>query len=353
MARRRFRVSARRLKQAIKRRHPAWFEIHPFGEVLPYAHNRITVDASRVDRYGVPLPRIDYRIGENERKMTEHMADTVEEIVKASGGVLVNYKRGQLDAMGSAIHEHGTCRMGADPEAVGAERLQPDARGEERVRGGRVGVPECVREESDADDPGALVARDRSSGRGDQTWQPLTADIGRRQAIRALASGAVAAVASASWVESLTALARQQAHTHAAVAVIAAQNWAPRTLTPHQNDLVVALTELIIPQTDTPGAKAASVNRFIDQVLTDAQPAVRESFVRGLTWIDTRSRALSGERFPGRVPRAADDAADTPVGGGQFEPGRGDRPRVLSGDQVDDDQRVLHERDRASPGARR
>ena len=103
------------LKAEIKRRHPAWFEIHPFGEVLPYAHNRITVDRNRVDRYGVPLPVIDYGIGENERKMTEHMADTVEEIVKAAGGVLVNYRRGQLDAMGSAIHEHGTCRMGADP----------------------------------------------------------------------------------------------------------------------------------------------------------------------------------------------------------------------------------------------
>ena len=102
------------LKKEIKARHPAWFEIHPFGEVLPYAHNRITVDPKRVDRYGVPLLQIDYRIGENERKMAEHMADTVEEIVKAAGGVLVNYERGKLDAMGSAIHEHGTCRMGAD-----------------------------------------------------------------------------------------------------------------------------------------------------------------------------------------------------------------------------------------------
>jgi choline dehydrogenase-like flavoprotein len=104
------------LKKEIKARHPAWFEIHPFGEVLPYAHNRITVDPKRVDRYGVPLPRIDYRIGENERRMTEHMADTVEEIVKAAGGVLVDYRRAQLDAMGSAIHEHGTCRMGTDPK---------------------------------------------------------------------------------------------------------------------------------------------------------------------------------------------------------------------------------------------
>ena len=54
------------LKREIKRRHPAWVELHPFGEVLPYAHNRITVDAAQTDRYGVPLARIDYRIGENE-----------------------------------------------------------------------------------------------------------------------------------------------------------------------------------------------------------------------------------------------------------------------------------------------
>jgi len=104
------------LKREIKRRHPAWFEIHPYGEVLPYVHNRITVGSSGNDRYGVPLIRIDYRIGENERKMAAHMADTAEEIVKAAGGVLVGYERGVLDHNGSAIHEHGTCRMGADPK---------------------------------------------------------------------------------------------------------------------------------------------------------------------------------------------------------------------------------------------
>lgn len=128
-------------------------------------------------------------------------------------------------------------------------------------------------------------------------------EIGRRQAIRALASGAVGTVASASWVESLTALARQQAHAHAAAAVIAAQNWAPRTLTAHQNEVVVSLTELIIPQTETPGAKGTNVNRFIDHVLTDAQPQVRESFVRGVTWIDARSRALfKAKDFLGASP---------------------------------------------------
>ncbi|MCC7044935.1 MAG: GMC family oxidoreductase [Acidobacteria bacterium] len=104
------------LKGAIKRRHPAWFEIHPYGEVLPYASNRITVGDAGNDRYGVPLMRIDYRIGENERRMTEHMCDMAEELVKSAGGVMVDYQRGQLDRMGSAIHEHGTCRMGDDPK---------------------------------------------------------------------------------------------------------------------------------------------------------------------------------------------------------------------------------------------
>ena len=85
--------------------------------MLPYAHNRITVDeASGTDRYGVPLLKIDYRIGENERKMAEHMPTRLEEIVKAAGGEWSHYTRGELDYNGSAIHEHGSCRMGADPK---------------------------------------------------------------------------------------------------------------------------------------------------------------------------------------------------------------------------------------------
>jgi choline dehydrogenase-like flavoprotein len=90
--------------------------MHPYGEVLPYAHNRVTVDETKTDRYGVPLMKIDYTIGENERKMTEHMYDTAEEILRAAKAELVEFKRGELDNLGSAIHEHSTVRMGADPK---------------------------------------------------------------------------------------------------------------------------------------------------------------------------------------------------------------------------------------------
>jgi hypothetical protein len=126
-------------------------------------------------------------------------------------------------------------------------------------------------------------------------------DVNRRQALQMLATGAVGVAASAAWVESLGALARQQAHAHAAEAAMIAQDWTPRVLTARQNDTVIALTELIIPDTGpapgTPGAKAARVNRFIDTVLHDAQPADVSAFMRGLGWIDGTSHALFGKDF--------------------------------------------------------
>jgi hypothetical protein len=121
--------------------------------------------------------------------------------------------------------------------------------------------------------------------------------VDRRRAIRTIAGTAAGAVTSSIWVESLAALSRQQAHTHAAQAAIAAQDWMPKVLNSRQNELVVALTELIIPETDTPGAKAARVNRFVDRVLQEARPADRASFLRGLAWIDRRSRALFKKDF--------------------------------------------------------
>jgi hypothetical protein len=126
--------------------------------------------------------------------------------------------------------------------------------------------------------------------------------IDRRQALRALASGAAGVAAATTWVDSLSALARRQAHAHGAQAAVAVQDWKPRVLSARQNEMVVALTELIIPETDTPGARAALVNRFIDAVLQGAEPAVRQRFLQGLTWMDTRSRALFQKDFLQATP---------------------------------------------------
>ncbi len=159
------------LKKEIKNRYPAWVEIHPFGEVLPYAHNRITVDASKTDKYGVPLLKIDYRIGENEKKMTEHMSDAVEELAKAAGVELVNYRRNDLDAMGLRHPRALHLSDGRGSEAGPAQQVQPDARRQERLRRRRLVVHDGQREEPDADDSRAVVARDRLSRRRNEAWQ--------------------------------------------------------------------------------------------------------------------------------------------------------------------------------------
>ena len=104
------------LKTQVKKKYPAWVELHPFGETLPYAHNRITVDSSQPDRYGLPKMRIDYQIGDNERKMADHIFDVLEEVGQSAGIEWMHFKRGELDSNGSAIHEHGCCRMGEDPK---------------------------------------------------------------------------------------------------------------------------------------------------------------------------------------------------------------------------------------------
>jgi len=121
--------------------------------------------------------------------------------------------------------------------------------------------------------------------------------LNRRQALRTLGTAALGAAASARWVESLSAFGRQQAHAGMAQAAAAVTDWKPTVLTTRQNDTVTVLTELIVPETDTPGAKATLVNRFVDGVLADAPAADRETFVRGLTWMDERSRALFQKDF--------------------------------------------------------
>jgi len=106
----------RGFKQAVNQRYPALVQMHPYGEVLPRAGNRVTVEGTPADRYGIPIARIEYKIGENERRMARDMYDTAEAILRAAKAEILPFERGKLDVAGSAIHEHGTCRMGADPK---------------------------------------------------------------------------------------------------------------------------------------------------------------------------------------------------------------------------------------------
>ena len=103
-------------KKAVKQRYPALLALHPFGETIPKKDNRITTNGSPVDAYGVPIARIAYALGDNERRMSQDMYNTMLEILHAAKAEIVPFEYGFLEPNGSAIHEHGTCRMGADPK---------------------------------------------------------------------------------------------------------------------------------------------------------------------------------------------------------------------------------------------
>ena len=73
--------------------------------------------------------------------------------------------------------------------------------------------------------------------------------------------------------------------------------WVPKFFNALQNETITVLAELIIPQTETPGAKTARVNEFIDLVLSEETPKVQREFLRGLDWIDRTSQRLFSFRF--------------------------------------------------------
>ncbi len=106
------------------------------GEVLPQAHNRVTLDPELRDGWGLPAARIDCRWGPNEERMVAHMHRRMEAAVASAGGTIRPLedlfvlplveplvKQGAAFAAGAAppgyyIHELGGARLAAS-EAEG------------------------------------------------------------------------------------------------------------------------------------------------------------------------------------------------------------------------------------------
>ena len=117
--------------------------------------------------------------------------------------------------------------------------------------------------------------------------------IRRRDALKAMAvgsSGLVQLAASAPVAGSAPGPA-------AAAAQGAGEAWKPGFLTPDQVELVATLAEIIIPETDTPGARAARVHEHIDLVLSHETEQVRKTFLEGLAEVGRLSLVRYGKAF--------------------------------------------------------
>jgi choline dehydrogenase-like flavoprotein len=86
-----------------------------FGETLPYHDNKVTLDKTRKDKWGLNIPAIDAVIRDNELKMRKDMQGDAVEMMTAVG--LKDVKGFDNNpVLGRGIHEMGTCRMGKDPK---------------------------------------------------------------------------------------------------------------------------------------------------------------------------------------------------------------------------------------------
>ena len=122
---------------------PARLAFFGFGRMLPYADNRVTLDARRKDAWGIPVPHIRCVMGDEEHALLRRQEEVLIDMVRGVGGELEfigsptglrEMGRGAFpDAdpfsrfmfrtwfrktmcMGAAIHETGGARMGNDPQ---------------------------------------------------------------------------------------------------------------------------------------------------------------------------------------------------------------------------------------------
>lgn len=84
-----------------------------WGEVLPYYENRIYLDETQKDKWGLPLVHVDFEYRDNETKMRKDMEENAIAMLKQTGSS--NVSGFTYDSPGgTAVHEMGTARMGRD-----------------------------------------------------------------------------------------------------------------------------------------------------------------------------------------------------------------------------------------------
>ena len=87
-----------------------------FGEVLPYHDNKITLDTSVKDKWGLPVLAMDAELKENEWKMRKDILVELVAMFEAAGVKEIETWDADNYAIGQGIHEMGTARMGRDPK---------------------------------------------------------------------------------------------------------------------------------------------------------------------------------------------------------------------------------------------
>jgi choline dehydrogenase-like flavoprotein len=103
------------LREALSEPGHWTFGMGGFGETLPYHDNKVTLDKTRKDKWGLNIPSIDAVLRDNEFKMRKDIQGDAIEMLTTIGVKNVKGFDGNA-VLGRGIHEMGTARMGKDPK---------------------------------------------------------------------------------------------------------------------------------------------------------------------------------------------------------------------------------------------
>ncbi|BET66807.1 GMC family oxidoreductase [Opitutales bacterium ASA1] len=87
-----------------------------WGEHLPYHENKLTLDRTKTDKWGLPTVNFDCEFKENEKAMRRDMKEAAMEMLDAAGFTDITGFDDPGNSPGLCIHEMGTARMGRDPK---------------------------------------------------------------------------------------------------------------------------------------------------------------------------------------------------------------------------------------------
>lgn len=86
-----------------------------FGEILPDPNNRMYLDPTKKDKWGIPMIVMDAAFSQNDLNMRKDIQSSAAEMLDAAGFKnITTYDR--PTHMGLGIHDMGTARMGRDPK---------------------------------------------------------------------------------------------------------------------------------------------------------------------------------------------------------------------------------------------
>lgn len=84
----------------------------------------------------------------------------------------------------------------------------------------------------------------------------------------------------------LPSLAREFPAGYDASKELEAADWKPLFLDAHQNETLIALSDIVIPASGSPGAKEALVNRFLDLLMSAEKIETQREFLAALAYVD-------------------------------------------------------------------